>query len=144
MRLLALDLGTKKCGIAITDPMQIISQPLETFYYQSQNFIDLINHLVTIIEKFQPIEKVILGYPQTNYQITNPMSKIVDKFYKQLKNHFNELEIILFNEANTSKAADQIMHQMNLSNKKKKQNRDQLAAQKILENYLFYNKKINW
>ena len=141
MRLLALDLGTKKCGIAITDPMQIISQPLETFYYQSQNFIDLINHLVTIIEKFQPIEKVILGYPQTNYQITNPMSKIVDKFYKQLKNHFNELEIILFNEANTSKAADQIMHQMNLSNKKKKQNRDQLAAQKILENYLFYNKK---
>ena len=141
MRLLALDLGTKKCGIAITDPMQIISQPLETFYYQSQNFIDLINHLVTIIEQFQPIEKVILGYPQTNYQITNPMSKIVDKFYKQLKNHFNELEIILFNEANTSKAADQIMHQMNLSNKKKKQNRDQLAAQKILENYLFYNKK---
>ena len=141
MRLLALDLGTKKCGIAITDPMQIISQPLETFYYQSQNFIDLINHLVMIIEKFQPIEKVILGYPQTNYQITNPMSKIVDKFYKQLKNHFNELEIILFNEANTSKAADQIMHQMNLSNKKKKQNRDQLAAQKILENYLFYNKK---
>ena len=141
MRLLALDLGTKKCGIAITDPMQIISQPLETFYYQSQNFIDLINHLVIIIEKFQPIEKVILGYPQTNYQITNPMSKIVDKFYKQLKNHFNELEIILFNEANTSKAADQIMHQMNLSNKKKKQNRDQLAAQKILENYLFYNKK---
>lgn len=141
MRLLALDLGTKKCGIAITDPMQIISQSLETFYYQSQNFIDLINHLVTIIERYRPIEKIILGYPQTNYQITNPMSKIVDKFYKQLKNHFNELEIILFNEANTSKAADQIMHQMNLSNKKKKQNRDQLAAQKILENYLFYNKK---
>ena len=141
MRLLALDLGTKKCGIAITDPMQIISQPLETFYYQSQNFIDLINHLVTIIEKFQPIEKIILGCPQTNYQITNPMSKIVQKFYKQLKNHFNEVEIILFNEANTSKAADQIMQQMNLSNKKKKQNRDQLAAQKILENYLFYNKK---
>lgn len=141
MRLLALDLGTKKCGIAITDPMQIISQPLETFYYQSQNFVDLINHLLIIIEKYWPIQKIILGIPYTNYQITNPMSKIVQKFYKQIKIHIKNLEIVLFNEEKTSKAADQIMSEMNLSNKKKKQNRDQLAAQKILENYLFYNKK---
>lgn len=141
MRLLALDLGTKKCGIAITDPMQIISQPLETFYYQSQNFVDLINHLLIIIEKYQPIQKIILGIPYTNYQITNPMSKIVQKFYQQIKIHIKNLEIVLFNEEKTSKAADQIMSEMNLSNKKKKQNRDQLAAQKILENYLFYNKK---
>lgn len=135
MRLLALDLGTKKCGIAISDPLQIISQSLETFFYQKQDFDDLINHLINLINEMGPIEKIILGIPKTNFQDTNPMTKIVLNFKSKLEQKLN-YEIVLINESYSSKWSDQIMSQMNLSNKQKKASRDKLAAQKILSDYL--------
>ena len=139
MRILALDLGTKKCGLAISDPLQIIAQPLKTVFYTRQDFATLINALKTIIEQYEPVVKIILGFPQTNNSKLNPTAKLVLKFTKILKAEWPKLEIVLVDESYSSQRADRLMQTIGLSNKSKKQTRDKLAAQQILEDYLVKN-----
>ena len=138
MRLIALDLGTKKCGVAITDPLQIIAQPLETIYYEHQDFDFLLNRLQQIINTYKPIEKIVIGLPLNVDKSLTPMAKIVLKFEKQLKSFIN-IDTVFQDEKYTSKESDQVMQQMNLSHKQKKAKRDQIAAVKILENYMLKN-----
>lgn len=138
MRLLGLDLGTKKCGVAITDPMQIIASPLMIIFYENKDFNYLINEIKKIIEEKKPIEKVILGITKNIDGTLSNMGKIVMKFYEQLKNEI-QIKVVLIDEKNTSKDSEYVMSQMNLKNKKKKEFRDAIAAQKILENYLLNN-----
>ena len=139
MRILALDLGTKKCGLAISDPLQIIAQPLKTVFYARQDFAVLIDALKTIIEQYEPVVKIILGFPQTNNSKLNPTAKLVLKFVKILKAEWPKLEIVLVDESYSSQRADHLMQTIGLSNKTKKQTRDKLAAQQILEDYLVKN-----
>ncbi len=138
-RLVALDLGTKKCGIAITDPLQIISQPLETIFYEAQNFDKILIRLSDIKKEQGAIEAFILGNPLMPSGDASIMSGIVEKFKIQLENYF-DLPVILFDERYSSKQSTKIMIDMNMSRSKQKQNRDKLAAQIILENYLMYKK----
>ncbi|MGL4251980.1 MAG: Holliday junction resolvase RuvX [Metamycoplasmataceae bacterium] len=138
-RLMALDLGTKKCGIAITDPLQIISQPLETIFYEVQDFDKVLSRLEEIKLEKGPIEAFILGNPLMPNGDSSIMSKIVAKFKVKLEDHF-KIPVILFDERYTSKQSTNIMIEMNLSRKKQKNNRDKLAAQIILENYLLSRK----
>lgn len=141
MRLIAIDLGSKKCGIAISDPLQIIAQPLKTIFYEKQNFSFLVIELKKIIENYHPIEKIIIGFPKNINNSLSNTGKMVLKFKNILEKEQLNIEIILIDEKYTSKYSDKIMQQIGLSNKKKKQTRDKIAAQKILENYLFYYKK---
>ncbi|MGL6125152.1 MAG: Holliday junction resolvase RuvX [Metamycoplasmataceae bacterium] len=138
-RLVALDLGTKKCGIAITDPMQIISQPLETIFYEKQDFKKILTRLADIIKEWGEVEAIILGNPLLPSGDSSNMSVIVEKFKINLEEHF-KIPVILFDERYTSKQSTKIMIDMNMSRLKKKKNRDKLAAQIILENYLQYRK----
>ncbi len=138
-RLIALDLGTKKCGVAITDPLQIISQGLETIYYDAQNFEKILLRLSDIKKEYNNIEAFILGNPLMLSGDASIMSIIVEKFKIKLENHF-KLPVILFDERYTSKQSTKIMIKMNMTRAKQKQNRDKLAAQIILENYLIYKK----
>ena len=136
MRLLALDLGTKKCGVAISDPLQIIAQPLTTIFYKTQDWTALIIALEGLMQEYKPIAKIILGLPCSNYQPTNPMTKVVGKFKQHLEEIWPHLEVVLFSEAYTSQAADRVMSTLGLSIRQKKHQRDQLAAQQLLEHYL--------
>lgn len=135
MRLLAIDFGTKKCGIAISDPLQIIAQPLKVIFYESQDFIYLIDEIKIIIEEYKPIEKIVIGITKNvDGQISNT-GEITMRFVKLLKQECN-LEIVLFDEKYTTKASLEIMREMKVSKHDKKHLKDALAAQKILENYL--------
>lgn len=138
-RLIGLDLGTKKCGVAITDPLQIISQGLEIINYSAQDFDILLLRLENITKKYNNVEAFILGNPLMPSGDQSIMSNIVLKFKIKLENHFN-LPVILVDERYSSKQSTAIMIDMNMSRKKQKNNRDKIAAQIILENYLLYKK----
>lgn len=140
MRIIALDLGTKKCGIAITDPLQIISQPLVTIFYNNQDFDFLINELKQVINMYNPIETIVVGFPKNIDNSISPTGKIVLKFKSMLQSNFPRITIVLFDEKYTSKDADKVMLEMNLNKKQKKISRDKIAAQKILENFLLFKK----
>lgn len=139
-RLIALDLGTKKCGIAISDPLQIIAQPLETIFYDAQDFDTILKRLDDIKNDKGIIEAFILGNPLMPSGDASIMSGIVNKFKIKLEDYF-KIPVILFDERYTSKQATTIMVDMNMSRSKQKKNRDKLAAQIILENYLIYKTK---
>lgn len=140
-RIIALDLGTKKCGIAISDPLQIISQPLTIIYYEPQNFEFLISEIKKIIDDYKPIESILLGIPKNTRNYISPTEKIIYKFEKLIKDKFTNINIILVDENYSSKHADKLMYEMNYNKNKKKKSRDMLAAQIILENYLVLVKK---
>ena len=61
MRLIAIDFGTKKSGIAISDPLKIIARPLKTIFYKELNFSFITEEIKKVINEYKPIEKIILG-----------------------------------------------------------------------------------
>lgn len=138
MRLLAIDYGTKKCGIAISDPLKIIAQPLTTIFYSDHN--DLIKQIITIIDQYQPIEKIILGITTNLDSSLSSTGKKTIQFKELLVAQIPDIEIVLFDEKYTTRESKEVMTQMNLSNEKKKMLKDAIAAQKILINYMLINK----
>ena len=131
-RLLALDYGTKRTGIAVTDPMQIIASGLTTI--ATNELIDFLKKYV----KEEPIDSFIIGLPK---QMDNTMSEsetAILKFIQKLEEQFPQIPIKRHDERFTSKMAFQTMIDGGL-NKKKRRNKalvDQISATLILQSYL--------
>ena len=136
MRLIAIDFGTKKSGIAISDPLKIISQPLKTIFYKELNFSFITEEIKKIIDEYKPIEKIILGITTNLDNSISNTGKIILKFYDFLQKELPNITIVLFDEKYSTKKSKEIMTEMKLSIKQKKERKDALAAQKILEDYM--------
>lgn len=136
MRLIAIDFGTKKSGIAISDPLKIISQPLKTIFYKELNFAFITEEIKKVINEYKPIEKIILGITKNLDNSVSNTGKIILKFYDFLQKALPNIPIILFDEKYSTKKSKEIMTEMKLSIHQKKERKDALAAQKILEDYM--------
>lgn len=136
MRLIAIDFGTKKSGIAISDPLKIIAQPLKTIFYKELNFSFITEEIKKIIDEYKPIEKIILGITKNLDNSISNTGKIILKFYDFLQKELPNVTIVLFDEKYSTKKSKEIMTEMKLSIKQKKERKDALAAQKILEDYM--------
>ena len=136
MRLIAIDFGTKKSGIAISDPLKIIAQPLKTIFYEELNFSFITEEIKKIIDEYKPIEKIILGITTNLDNSISNTGKIILKFYDFLQKELPNISIVLFDEKYSTKKSKEIMTEMKLSIKQKKERKDALAAQKILEDYM--------
>ncbi len=131
-RILSIDYGKKRTGIAVTDPMQIIAGGLVTVCTS-----ELLDYIDNYIKKEQ-VEKIIVGEPkQTNGVPSENMERVVG-FIKQLKGLHPEIPIELYDERYTSCIAHKAMIEGGL-HKKARQNKalvDQISATIILEDYL--------
>ena len=136
MRLIAIDFGTKKSGIAISDPLKIIAQPLKTIFYKELNFSFITEEIKKISDEYKPIEKIILGITTNLDNSISNTGKIILKFYDFLQKELPNITIVLFDEKYSTKKSKEIMTEMKLSIKQKKERKDALAAQKILEDYM--------
>lgn len=132
-RILALDFGTKRTGIAVTDELQIIASGLTTV-----NTKDLIAFLKDYISK-EAVELFVIGEPkQMNNESSESEASIV-KFIEKLSHAIPEIPIARVDERFTSKMAFQTMIDSGL---KKKQRRDkalidEISATIILQSYLY-------
>ncbi|QJB71075.1 Holliday junction resolvase RuvX [Mycoplasma sp. 1654_15] len=133
-RIIALDLGSKSCGFAITDALRLTSQPLENFQFQEHKLNLVIDKLKYYFQEYD-IELVLIGYPLSMQLNPTKSSKRVDYFVKLFQEYF-DIPIKLVDERQTSKIAHSIMIEQGLSRQKRKKNKDKLAAQLILESYL--------
>ncbi len=131
-RILSIDYGKKRTGIAVTDPMQIIAGGLVTVCTS-----ELLDYIDNYIKKEQ-VEKIKVGEPkQTNGIPSENMERVVG-FIKQLKGLHPEIPIELYDERYTSSIAHKAMIEGGL-HKKARQNKalvDQISATIILEDYL--------
>lgn len=132
-RILALDFGTKRTGIAITDELQIIASGLTTVETKA-----LIPFLVAYFEK-EAVEMVVIGEPK---QLNNEVSEsegAIQSFLEKFKKTVPNMQIHRVDERFTSKMAFQTMIDSGL-NKKQRQNKaliDEISATIILQSYLY-------
>jgi len=136
-RLLAIDHGGKRIGLAITDPMNIFAYPLETFQNDSKFF----GNLKKIIEKYNVV-KIILGYPLKESGEASVSSTAVLNFKVELERKIG-LPVELFDERYSSEIARQRIIET-VSSKKKRRDKsllDKNAAAVILEDYMNSSKK---
>ncbi len=132
-QILALDIGTKRIGVAISDDKQIFSLPKEVIVRQS-NEKDF-TKIAHIINNYK-ISIIIIGLPLNIDKTQSNMSKFVEKFSQNLNNFLrNDITIILHDERLTTHSAKQY------NNKKKYC--DDIAASLILEDFIMNHNKIS-
>lgn len=131
-RILAIDYGRKRTGIAVTDPLQIIANGLTTVPTH-----ELMNFLMEYLKK-ESVERIIIGHPkQMNNEDSENMKNIVP-FINRLKKVLPDMPVELVDERFTSVLAHQTMLAGGLK-KKDRQNKalvDEISATIILQSYL--------
>ena len=131
-RILAIDYGRKRTGIAVTDPMQIIANGLTTVSTHQ-----LMDFLLNYINQ-EPVERIIIGHPkQMNNEDSENMKNIIP-FMNRLKKLLPDMPVELVDERFTSVLAHQAMLAGGLK-KKDRQNKalvDEISATIILQSYL--------
>lgn len=135
-RILSIDYGIKRTGLAVTDDFQIIASGLTTI-----PSAELLSFLKTYFSK-ENVEKVIIGEPKQMNGLPSESAEIIEKFIIQFQAEFPEMKMERIDERFTSKMAFQTMIDSGLK-KKQRQNKgliDEIAATILLQDYLNYKK----
>ena len=131
-RILALDYGDKRIGVAISDPMQIIAKPFKTLDNTTNDNILLeLNH---IISKYD-VEKVVVGLPVTLKNKYSIQTNKVDVFINLLKRNIS-IPVDSYDERLSSKIAIQALIEQGIKTGHNKKEVDKTAAAIFLQNYL--------
>ena len=131
-RILAIDYGLKRTGLAVTDPLQIIATGLTTVPSK-----ELIPFLKDYFNKEQ-VELIIIGEPKNLDDTDTHATPLVEKCIKDLQKNFPAIPVKKVDERYTSKMASQAMIEMGLK-KKQRRNKalvDEIAATIMLQDYL--------
>ncbi len=133
MRYLGLDLGTKTCGVALSDKTKTIASFYKNINYKEEDI--LIKEICEIVET-EEIEKIILGFPKNMNNTIGERANATILFKEKLENKVN-IPIVLEDERLTTKIAEStLIRENNLSRKKRKKIIDGTSAVIILQSYL--------
>lgn len=131
-RIIGIDYGTKRVGLAVTDPTQTIANGIKTLPVN-----ELMNFLGAYLEKENVVEFVV-GYPKKMNNQPSESAILVDRLLKQLRVKFPQIPVELIDERFTSKIAFQTMIDGGLRKKKRRDKAiiDTISAVLILQSYL--------
>jgi len=134
-RIMAIDYGTKRVGIAVTDPNKIIATALDTVHSK-----DIIAYLKAYFAS-QEVECVVVGEPRQMDNTASEVTPQVEQFVKALKKAFPEMQVARFDERFTSKMAQQaiLMSGVKKMERRNKSLIDQTSAVIILQSYMNAN-----
>ena len=138
MRKIGLDLGSKTCGIAISDNSNLIATGLCNFNYQKHNYQQIINELRKILKTYDnEVDTFVLGYPtdpRTGNLTASSYRSLA--FQELLMEAFPEIQVILFDENFSTVKAHDLMFAADLKASQRKKIVDKVAASIILQEYL--------
>lgn len=131
-RIIALDYGKRRTGIAVTDPLQIIAQPLETVDSDK-----LIAHLTAYFLREQ-VDLIVLGDPRNLDGSDTDATALVNTFEETLQKAFPQYRIVRVDERLTSRMAKQAIIDAGYKKKDRRNKKlvDTVAAALILQTYL--------
>jgi len=132
-RILGIDYGDSRTGIAVSDLMGWTAQGLETISYKG-NMKMLLDRIGEIIKEYD-VKKIVIGYPRNLNGTIGPRAEKTEEFIKILIDKFN-LDVIKWDEWLSTVSAHRDMNDMGVKNKKKRGLVDTIAAVHILQNYL--------
>lgn len=133
MRTLGLDLGSRTCGISVSDVLGMIARPVETVRFVEDDYESAFQQVKKYIKEFQ-VETVVLGLPKHMNGDIGLRGEVSIEFKKRLETL--DVKVILWDERLTTVAAERILISADVSRKKRKKIIDQMAAVQILQGYL--------
>ena len=134
MRILGIDYGEARVGIAITDALNMTAQGLETIQRNSSDKV-VLRRLDEILEQYE-VETIVVGMPLNMNGTISERAKITEQFIHKLKCKYNKLKIETIDERLTTVEAHKTMNFLNVNKNKKKNIVDTISAVYILETYL--------
>lgn len=135
MRIIGLDYGSKTVGVAVSDPLGLTAQGLETIWRKQENKLrQTLARIEAIVSEYQA-ERIVLGFPKNmNNTIGERAQKTLE--FKAMLERRTGLPVVLWDERLTTVEANRTLMEANVRRENRKQYLDELAAVFILQGYL--------
>jgi putative holliday junction resolvase len=133
MRILALDVGERRIGLAISDELRLTAQGLPTLN-RTKPSSDL-KHIEHLVKEYDA-KMIVVGLPRNMNGSMGVQANIVLAFIEDLKRKIPDTPVIPWDERLTTRAAERVLLEADLSRSRRKKKIDQVAAILILQNYL--------
>ena len=135
MRILGLDYGSKTVGVAVSDPLGLTAQRLDTIWRKQENKLrQTLARIKELVDEYQ-IEQIVLGYPKNmNNTVGERAEKALE--FKEMLEKRTGLTVIMWDERLTTVEADRTLMEDGVRRENRKQYLDGLAAVFILQGYL--------
>ncbi|HQA60630.1 MAG: Holliday junction resolvase RuvX [Tepidanaerobacteraceae bacterium] len=139
MRILGLDIGEKRIGVAISDELYFSANGLDVI--ERKNNGEDINKIAEIVSRYNVV-KIVVGLPKNMDGSVGPSGEEVKKYVNKLQNAL-EVEVDFWDERLSTVAAEKTLIEADISRKKRKKVIDKMAAVFILQNYLDFKSKVD-
>lgn len=135
MRILGLDYGSKTVGVAVSDPLGLTAQRLDTIWRKQENKLrQTLARIKELVDEYQ-IKQIVLGYPKNmNNTVGERAEKALE--FKEMLEKRTGLTVIMWDERLTTVEADRTLMEAGVRRENRKQYLDGLAAVFILQGYL--------
>ncbi|HHY63408.1 MAG TPA: Holliday junction resolvase RuvX [Clostridiaceae bacterium] len=134
MRILCIDYGDARIGVAVSDPLGLIAQMLETIKWKD-DISKPLQRIAELVGSYD-CEAIVIGIPRNMDGTAGPRELKTREFIKLLEERLPGIRIIPWDERLTTVMAQRTMHDMGIEAKKQKGRIDQMAAAFILQGYL--------
>lgn len=132
--ILAIDHGTKRTGFAVADPLRISVQALERASCDGASDA-LLDHIAALLDE-RTIATLLVGNPKNMDGSDGPRAKDVRAFADRLRARFPKLEVVLYDERLTTKAAEELLRERGERGEKARALRDSMSALVLLRDWL--------
>ena len=134
LRILGIDYGEKRIGVAISDPLGITAQGVAVFG-KGSTYAEDIKEIKKIIKQYEGIDEIVVGLPKTLKGEIGPSAQKVLEFVEALKKAF-KIAILAWDERLTTAQAEKTLQTAGLNSKKRRSVIDKTAAAYILQSYM--------
>ena len=135
MRLMGLDYGSKTVGVALSDPLLMTAEPLETIVRKEENHLRrTLARIAEIVREYE-VTEIVLGNPLYPSGDESERSAVTRAFKEQVEKRTG-LPVAMFDERLTTVEADEALSEMGVKAKDRKKYIDQVAACLILKDYM--------
>lgn len=135
MRLMGLDYGSKTVGVAVSDPLRLTAQGVETVWRKQENKLrQTLARIEELISEYQ-VERIVLGYPK-NMNNTIGERAVKSLEFKEKLEKRTGLPVVMWDERLTTAEAERTLMETGVRRENRKQYLDQMAAVLILQGYL--------
>ena len=143
MRVMALDVGHKRIGVALSDPGQVLASSLQVIERKGQQ-----RDLATVVQLVREhgVGKIIVGYPRSLDGTIGQQAKVVERYAAVLEEKLGEssldVPVILWDERFSTVVADRLMAEAGRKGRERRKRIDAAAAAVILQDYLDANRQV--
>lgn len=136
MKMMAIDFGDARTGIAMCDPLEMLASPFRVV--KQKNITKLVEE-IALIAKEQNVERIVVGHPKNMNGSNGERAAKTERLVNKLK-LATKLDVVLWDERSTTVLAHKILKDNEVFGKKRKNIVDAVAAVLILENYIKFKK----